>query len=870
MPKTLIIAEKPSVANDLQRALGSLPEVGSFSSKKDFFENDRFLISSAIGHLVQQQMPMTADGKSLPWKFESLPVIPEPFTLEPIPGNKGRLALLTRLMKRKDVTEIINACDAGREGELIFRYIIRLSGIDKPTRRMWMQSMTNNSIKEAFQHLRSDAEMQPLSDAALCRSESDWLIGINSSRAMTAFNSKFGGFNKTPVGRVQTPTLALMAEREVEIRDFVPRTYWEVLGDFSVEAGRYPGKWFKEGFRKKPDDDKHVRADRLWDKAEAEAITARCQGQIGTVEQTTKPTTQAPPLLYDLTSLQREAAGRFGFSARRTLQLAQRLYEAHKALTYPRTDSRYLPEDYLPTTTGTLQSLSGANGGALTNLPPYAGKVLEKQWVKPNKRIFDSAKVSDHFAIIPTGQIPKGLDEAERKLYDMVTRRFIAVFYPAAEFEVTKRITRIGEDTFRSDGKVLKAPGWLEVYGKTVAEAGQESDFDENGKKKSGDRIIVPATSGDRATAEAVEAKESETKPPPRYNEGTLLGAMETAGKFVDDEELREAMSERGLGTPATRAATIEGLIADKYTVREQREFFVTARGLRLIEQLHRMEINILSSPEMTGEWEHKLKLMEQGRMGRPEFMGEVRDLTGHIVATAKEYAAHAVDREWPRFEAPCPSCHAPSLAQDDGRWKCDSGDCKFSLSKVIASRPINEDEAREILAKGRLGPLTGFVSRFRQPFDATIVLEDDKKTGFKAGFEFEKSEAEEAEQEAVKDPANRLCPCPLCKKGDIFVTATSFLCERRAEGGTKACKARLSREMCKVEIPNEQAIKYFTEGKTDLIDTWISKKGRSFSAALTCNTEANSKGRMLGWEFPPREPKKKAAKKATRKAAKK
>jgi DNA topoisomerase-3 len=866
MSKTLIIAEKPSVANDLQRVIGNIPGVGKFSKKQDYFENDRFIVTSAVGHLVQQQMPTTAAGKALPWNFDVLPVIPESFVLEPIPGNKGRFDLLRRLMKRKEVAEIVNACDAGREGELIFRYIIQLAGIDKPTRRMWMQSMTNNAIREAFESLRSDADMQPLADAALCRSESDWLIGINSSRAMTAFNSKFGGFNKTPVGRVQTPTLALLAEREVEIRDFVASTYWEVHGSFAVEAGNYPGKWFDENFRKKDTDDKHARADRLWEKAAAEAIVARCHGQRGSIEQTTKPSKQAPPLLYDLTSLQREAAGRFGFSARRTLQLAQRLYEAHKALTYPRTDSRYLPEDYVPTTTGTMRSLAAANGGALTNLPPYAGKVIENSWVRPNKRIFDSAKVSDHFAIIPTGQIPKGLDEAERKLYDMVTRRFIAVFYPAAEFEVTKRITRIGEDAFRSDGKILRVPGWLEVYGKSVSQPGAGDDADENGGKNPGDRIIVPASDGDTATAESIEAKENETKPPPRYNEGTLLGAMETAGKFVEDEELREAMSERGLGTPATRAATIEGLIEDKYIAREQREFFVTARGLRLIEQLNRMQINILSSPEMTGEWEHKLKLMEQGRMARPQFMAEIRDLTGHIVTTAKTYADSAIEREWPRFQATCPTCQASSLAQDDGRWKCDNEGCKFALPKVIASRPINEQEAGEILEKGRLGPLTGFVSRFRQPFDATIVLEEDKKAGFKAGFEFEKSEAEEAEQEAVKDSANRLCPCPLCEKGNIFVTPTSFLCERRAEGGNKACKARLAREMCKIEIPREQALKYFTEGKTDIIETWISKKGRPFSAAITCNTKANTKGRMLGWEFPPREPKKKAAKKAAAK----
>ncbi len=879
MSKSLIIAEKPSVANDLARVLGKDPAIGRFEKRDDFFENDRYVISSAVGHLVQQALPTTADGKNLPWKFDCLPVIPEEFALEPSEqkGGKSRLTLLRKLMKRKDVTELINACDAGREGELIFRYIVQYCGVSKPVRRLWMQSMTDGSIREAFATLRSDEEMRPLADAAYCRSESDWLVGINSTRAMTAFNSKFGGFNKTPVGRVQTPTLALLAEREQEIGDFVSEDYFEVVGTFAVSAGSYLGRWFDPGF-KKSEDKPHARPERIWDRSLADAIAGRCEGRTASVEEKTKPVKQIAPQLYDLTSLQREANGRFGFSARRTLQLAQALYERHKALTYPRTDSRYLPDDYVGTTLGTLEKIAAASGRSVSDLPGHAAKAVADRMVSgKNRRIFNGAKVSDHFAIIPTGQIPAHLDEAEQKLYDMVARRFIAAFYPQAEFESTTRISTVGEDHFKTEGKILVVPGWLAVYGKTAtptAPAAQAPGEDDEDDSKRGERQIVPVRPGETAGLNRVELLEKQTRPPARYNESTLLSAMETAGKRVEDEDLRDAMSERGLGTPATRAAIIEGLLLDKYITREGRDLFVTTRGMRLVEQLHNMEIGLLTSPEMTGEWEYKLKQMEQGRLDRASFMREIKSLTQNVVETAKNYAQHAVEREWPDFRVACPVCGAPSLGQDDGRYKCRQPDCRFSLPKVVASRPLSAEEATELLTKRFVGPLTGFVNRFRKPFDAALELQEDKKSGLKAAFVFEKTPEEEAEVEAIR-PENRLCKCPACDDGEIYETPTSYICDCRALG--KGCKARLSREMCKFQIPREQAIKYFTEGKTDVIDKWISKKGRPFSASLTCNPSGK---RMLGWEFPPREnakekgPAKKAvakkapAKKAAKKAA--
>ena len=534
MSKSLIIAEKPSVASDLARALGG------FKKEGDHFESERYVISSALGHLVELALPSELDVKRGKWSFANLPIIPDEFQLKPIEKTKARFNMLKRLMQRDDVDLLINACDAGREGELIFRYLVKLSGVKKPIRRLWLQSMTTDSIRDAFNHLRSEEEMVPLSKAAVSRSESDWLVGINGTRAMTAFNNRTGGFQLTPVGRVQTPTLAILAEREDRIHHFKPRNYYEVFGDFAVKAGTYRGRWFREDFTKDGDED--ARAERIWNKATADEIKSRCVGKTGIATEERKPTTQAPPLLYDLTSLQRDANGR-GFSAKRTLQIAQQLYERFKVITYPRTDSRYLPEDYIPTVKSTLSRIEN----------PHARTVLEKNWVKPTKRIFNNVKISDHFAIIPTGTAPHGLDEVQQKIYDMIVRRFISGFFPAAQFEVTTRITRVDKEAFKTEGKIIKDPGWLAVYGREAA------------SEQQGEESLVAISPNEPAKVLDIEVTQNETKPPARFTEATLLSAMEGAGKLVEDEELREALREKGLGTPATRSAIIEGLIHDGY-----------------------------------------------------------------------------------------------------------------------------------------------------------------------------------------------------------------------------------------------------------------------------------------------------------------
>ena len=625
------------------------------------------MISSAVGHLYEIQPVEGYEPARGKWDF--FPSLPPTFELKVIEKNAGRAAVLRKLLKRKDVGDVINACDAGREGELIFRNIARANNSRLPLRRLWLQSMTTDAIRAAFASLRSDAELQPLADAALSRSEADWLVGINATRALTKFNSQGGGFQKTTSGRVQTPTLAILAEREEKIRRFVAKTYFEVLADFGVAAGSYRGRWFDPAFKKGADETE--RAERIWEKEKAEAIRDKCQGKPGAIEEEKKASTQAPPLLYDLTTLQREANGRHGFPAKMTLQIAQALYEKHKALTYPRTDSRYLPEDHLATAKQVMGSFADPT------LARHATHALREGWVRPNKRIFNNTKVSDHFAIVPTGTAPKALSDAEQKIFDLVSRRFIAVFYPAAQFELTSRITTVEQEKFKTDGKIIIDPGWQAVYGKQA-----ESSKDE----EESDRVLVALGANERtAKTEHIEVKESETKPPPRFNEATLLSAMEGAGKFVDDEALREAMAERGLGTPATRAQVIEGLIFEGYLLRQGKELIVTQKGLSLITLLRNLDADTLTKPELTGEWEAKLRQMERGQISRESFMADIRQLATDIANKVRGgRMGKEITGEFHPIEVTCPNLRRrpvqgdlprvrvrelpPAHLEDDGR----------------------------------------------------------------------------------------------------------------------------------------------------------------------------------------------------------
>src|SRR5688500_14264098 len=820
MGKTLIIAEKPSVAVDIARVLGG------FAKHADYFESDQYVLSSAVGHLLELVVPEQYEVKRGKWSFANLPIIPPHFDLNPIEKTESRLKLLTKLIKRKDVDSLINACDAGREGELIFRYITRHVGTKKPVKRLWLQSMTPASIREGFNKLLDDEEVRPLAEAAVSRSEADWLVGINGTRAMTAFNSQEGGFHKTTVGRVQTPTLAILIEREDIIKKFVPRSYWEVHATFSAQEGSYKGRWFDEAFTRAKKDNEQ-KAERLWDHAPAEAIRAKCLGKPGVVTEESKPATEVCPLLYDLTSLQRDANGRFGFSAKTTLGLAQALYEKHKVLTYPRTDSRALPEDYIATVKETLSSLANTKYGV------FARQVLGSDWVKPNKRIFNNAKISDHFAIIPTALEPKGLNELEAKLYDLVAKRFLAIFYPAAEFLITTRITRIDDEPFKTEGKVLVNPGWQTVYGKEAQSAGAEDSS-----------TLIKVNPGEPVVAEEIKVVSNQTRPPARFNEATLLSAMESAGKLVEDEELREAMSAKGLGTPATRAAIIEGLVSENYIQRVGRELHPTAKAFSLITLLRGLKVPELTSPELTGDWEFKLRQIEQGKLERNKCMKEIAGMTSHIVEQAKSHRGETITGDFSTLRSPCPKCG--SVVQETyKKFQCQK--CDFALWKILAGRQFETAEMEQLITRREVGPLQGFRSKMGRLFNANIKLTDEFEMKFDFGADGEQ-DAEEVDFSG-QEPLGK---CPQCS-GRIFDHGMSYLCEKSL-GSAHTCSFRIGKIILSRPLEREQVVNLLHTGKTDLLPKFISKKGRPFSAYLVAGADGK-----VGFEFEPRDTKSKA-----------
>jgi len=859
--KTLVIAEKPSVAQDIVRAL--TPLAGKFEKLEDHFENEKYVVTSAVGHLVEIQAPEEFDVKRGKWSFANLPVIPPHFDLKPMDKTKTRLNAIVRLAKRKDVGAFINACDAGREGELIFRLIQQYSKAKHPVQRLWLQSMTPQAIRDGFGALRSDKQMLPLADAARCRSEADWLVGINGTRAMTAFNSRDGGFFLTTVGRVQTPTLSVVVEREEQIRKFISRDYWEVHAGFAAEAGQYAGKWFDPKWKKaaaneaagNPEPDAELRADRVWSAREAQAIADAVRGKKASVSEESKPTTQASPLLFDLTSLQREANGKFGYSAKTTLSIAQSLYERHKALTYPRTDSRALPEDYLPVVRETFEMLAAS---PMKHLAPHAATALKGGYIKPSKRIFDNAKVSDHFAIIPTLQSAQGLSEAEQKVYDLVVRRFMAVFFPSAEYQVTTRISLVEQHSFKTEGKVLVRPGWLAIYGK---EAQEESLAGEDRNPAN----LIAVKPGEMVGVDSVAPKALHTRPPARYSEATLLGAMEGAGKTVEDEELREAMQEKGLGTPATRSSIIEGLIAEKYMLREGRELIPTAKAFQLMTLLRGLGVEELSKAELTGEWEFKLAQMEHGKLSRESFMADIAAMTERMVRKAKEYDRDTIPGDYATLHAPCPNC-AGVVKENYRRYTCTGRSgaeegCGFSFGKTPAGRTFEVAEVEQFLRERKIGPLEGFRSKAGWPFTAEMVIKfDEDSKNYKLEFDFGDDKKGEESGELIDFSAQEwLGPCPKCA-GAVFEHGKNYVCEKSVptlSQPTPDCDFKTGQLILQQPVTREQMGKLLGTGKTDLLDKFVSMRTRrAFKAMLSWDAEAGKVGFTFApSKFPPRKP---------------
>jgi DNA topoisomerase-3 len=862
LAKSLVIAEKPSVARDIVAALGGFREHDG-----EYWESDAYVVTFSVGHLVELLPPEEIDPVYRRWTLDTLPILPEEFRLKQKQGMADRIRAIRKLLARDDISEVINACDAGREGELIFREILEFLGSDKPTRRLWLQSMTAESIRQGFARLAPGHQYDGLGAAAACRSRSDWLIGMNATRALT--RRLKGRKEKTAwsAGRVQTPTLALLVDRELEILAHVPRTYWQIEARFAAPDHEYVGMWFDPGFSG-GEDEPERRDDRLFDAAQANAVLEAVGGRAGLARETRKPSRETAPPLFDLTSLQREANRRFGWSARRTLNAAQRCYETHKVLTYPRTDSRCLPSDYRDNVDEVLRSLG--DGAYREEVGPLRRGRLENA-----ERIFDDSKISDHFAIIPTGRLPGALSGDDGRLFDLVVRRFLGAFYPPAVWTRVERVTEVAGRSFRSRSRTLEQPGWRAVMGQTEQE----------------DQALPPLVPGS-TDAEGVAARvldaqllEEATKPPPRITEARLLSLMETAGRSIEDEDLAEAIRDKGIGTPATRADIIENLIAKAYVVRGGKALRPTVKGIRLIDVLRRIKADRLASPELTGDLEYHLNEVERGRRSASDFMEEIVDYTRQIVDVAKTFDYETLYPE----EEPlggCPLCGRP-VFERSWFYRCveppgvtPETDCPFRIWKDKSGRYMDHQTVRALLEKGETGELEGFTARDGRVYNARLTLEGGQVVLHSVRGSSSDRASDEVEYEVDPEPLGP-CPVPGCPHpGSMVVeTPTQYRCagalakEEENAGKARAWEAEnaqpgkrrrrysvpaqdkpcpfvLPRTVCKREIRRSEAEQYIREGRTEMLEDFTSRFDRAFSARLVLKENGRH-----GFEFAPRAP---------------
>lgn len=887
MSKALVITEKPSVARDIVAALGG------FEERDGYWESDAFVVTFAVGHLYELKEPEDLDPKYKRWTLENLPILPEVFEFRAKRDHKDRLKTINALMARPDLGELVNACDAGREGELIFREIIDVFASSKkasealaiegtvgpeaptngkarrPVRRLWLQSMTKDAIREGFATLRDGQAYAGLRDAAYCRTFSDWLIGMNASRALTCRLRRGPTPQAWSAGRVQTPTLAMLVHREFEVLSHRPDPFWRIQGTFANGDVSYKGTWFDPAW-KSSDEDDGARADRIFDVDRARAIIADVEGKPAVASETRKPSKETAPPLFDLTSLQREANRRFGWSASRTLQAAQRNYETHKTLTYPRTDAKALPKDYVEVVLGVLPSLEA--DARFTE----AAKFLQANGLMNKERTFDDAKVSDHFAIIPTGVVPEQpLTGDDGRLFELVVKRFLATFHPPATWSRVERVTKVEGHAFRSRAKILEEPGWRAVLGETEGDEGK----------------LPPLVPG-RTEVDAMpvgtagyELEQDETKPPPRITEGRLLSLMENAGEQVEDEDAASALKDKGIGTPATRAEIIENLIRKEYAIRAG-VLRPTAKGIRLIDLLERMRADRLASPRLTGELEQHLLEVERSRRAPESFMGEIREYAKEIVERTKSFD---FEQLFPDRDAlgDCPICKRPvyerywyyrclepagwreawrEKKKKDRAAKRKKGedaelapmpeDCAFRIWKDRAGRYLDRRTAEELVQRGETGVLEGFVARRGGSFrfykgklkmvDGAVELQSVPENG---SSNEEASAAPELEVNELP-----IAKCPVCTEGEIVETRATFTCSTRREllraigkdeafplllkkkeipEGAKACTFVLPRIVCSREVTRDEATRYIADGKTELLSDFVSKWGRPFAAML-------------------------------------
>ena len=842
MGKQLVITEKPSVARDICEALGGFETHG----EGDYFENDDYVVTFALGHLLELAEPQDYDDKWKAWTLKTLPILPEDgYKVKPREGQKKRLDLIKKLGKRKDVDGLINACDAGREGEIIFRRIIEYIGFDdRPHQRLWMQSMTDEAIRAAFQDIQPGSKYDALGDAAWLRGVGDWLIGMNATRALTKRLKGRTERGAWSAGRVQTPTLNILTRREREILAHVPKTYWEIVGAFSHGDQTWEGRFHDPSMR--GSDDREVRPNRLFDRARVEAILAAgAAADTADTSETRKKSKQSPPLPFDLTSLQREANKRYTLSAKRTLNAAQRLYEGHKLLTYPRTDSRHLPSDYEAKVREVVSELT-------TDVTYKAiAERIETEGLLNLDKILDSSKVSDHFAIVPTGaEPPADLSGDDARVYELVVRQFLASLMPPAIWDVVERevvleVPNADAARFRTTARSLEVPGFLEALGQ---------------EEGAGTRLpaLVPGEDAvEGIPAEVVEVKdeEKETRPPPRYNESQLLRLMETAGERLEDDDLAEAMKGRGLGTPATRADIIERLIQTQYARRVEGRLGPTPKAMRLMDVLEKAQVPVLASPELTGQWEYALQQVQQGEVPRAKALEDLTEFARSLTASLVDFDHDTLFDSEPAL-GPCPSCKIGQVVESAWGYRCNRNvqggdDCKFILWKDRNGRYIDRTLAKKLVLEHKAGPTTGFVDRYGRALEGTIFLEaesDAEGAPWKMRVEFGDNAGQDSEE--IRGDVVMPCPCGVEGCAGIVETNLRFVCQKFLDGDEKRGPV-MAKVVCQRPMELDEVAGFFSEeGRTEFIEGFTSKRGRPFTGLLFRKPTGKH-----GFEFPPRAP---------------
>jgi DNA topoisomerase-3 len=842
MSKGLILTEKPSVSRDITKALGGFTEM----KNGEYYESDDFICTYAVGHILTLLAPEDIKPEYKRWRLADLPILPETFQSKPVSNQQGRLKTIARLMKRKDVSYLVNACDAAREGELIFREIVDYLEIKKPIRRLWLQSMTKKAIQDGFKQLQDGEKFNGLAAAAACRAHADWLIGMNATRALTVrLKSRNQKGLSWSAGRVQTPTLGLLVDRELEVLEHVPKPYWRLKGEFEHNGAKYEGIWFDQNFDRKKLQDRELKDDRIFDLKKAEEIREKIAGKSALASEVRRPSPRKAPPLFDLTSLQRAANSRFGWSATRTLKAAQRCYEAHKVLTYPRTSSKNLPEDYRGEVQKVLQAFQSSSDFA-----PHADHLLKKGLLNKEK-VFNDAGVTDHFAIIPTGEL-KSLEGDDAKIFDLVSRQFMAAFYPPAIYEEVERTTEVEGEVFKSrPPKVLKTPGWEAVFGKTIGQQSESFSPLSPGKDK---------VEGVGVKSLKVDLEALETKPPGRISEAGLLSLMENAGRRVEDEELASALKgAEGLGTAATRADIIENLKNREYVDQSLRP---TTKGIRLIDTLHRIKASRLTSPELTARLELHLSEVESGKRTAAEFMREVGEYAKEVVERATDFDYEEI---YPSDESlgSCPRC-GRSVFEKAWFYGCEEAtkrngtkDCEFLIWKDHNGRFINRQVVRTLLEKKVTPELDGFKSPSGKAYSAILELEGANLVRKSL------NEQDDLEDniEVNPEPLGK-CPVDCNPSCQVVETARDFVCQTklkaRDEGDKGAAGFSFPRMLCKRMMKRDEIVSYITSGETPIIYDFISKRGRKFSAKLVMENE----GAGFRFEFPPRGSKKKAGEK--------